>query len=103
MDETGEKAVRDYLSIRDLSAKCGLSFSTIYRLKEQGKIPFFQPAGKRGRLLFPPDAIERTAAAAAAHSSPPPSASNAGGRLSGPRPAWMQSTNHGIKDSNDAP
>ena len=29
------------------------------RLKHNGRIPCHQPAGKHGKLLFPPDAIER--------------------------------------------
>jgi len=71
-----------------------LSIPTLHRLKRQGKLPFFQPAGKGGRLLFPPDAIERCAAADFSEqitlftpAAKPPR------QLSGPRPGWMQSNN----------
>jgi hypothetical protein len=82
-----------YIDIAELSRRTGLSVSTIRRLKEQGNIPCYQPAGKCGKLLFPVDAIERSAG------QPPVSdpADTSGhfhassGRLSGPAPAWMRS------------
>lgn len=79
------------LTIQELSEKCRLSTSTIHRVKRQGKIPYFQPAGKGGRLLFPPRAIEDAADAESV--TAPPSSQVPDGtaeRLSGPRPAWMQ-------------
>ena len=82
---------RTYLDVVKLSIVTGLSQSTIHRLKRAGEIPFFQPAGKGGRLLFPLDAIERTGAS---HSSEPttPIVNDAKNQLAGPRPAWMQSS-----------
>ena len=81
---------RNYLSAEGLSAHTGLSLSTIRRLKDAGKIPFFQPAGKCGRLLFPADALEQ-----AAQASEPPAAPIAEAerptRLSGRQPKWTQS------------
>lgn len=76
-----------------LSVKSRLSVATIHRLKRQGKIPFYQPAGKRGRLLFPPDAIERAdqATSSSATKDSPGDAGNPS-HLSGPRPAWMNTT-----------
>lgn len=78
-----------YLTIDELSRRSGLSASTLHRLKNAGKIPFFQPAGKRGRLLFPADAIEQSA-----RSVPPrdeqPAVADARKRLSGPQPKWLQ-------------
>ena len=56
---------RCYLSITELSARSGLSVSTLHRLKKAGKIPCLQPAGKGGRLLFPADAIEQSSETAA--------------------------------------
>jgi hypothetical protein len=80
------------LTVEELSVKSRLSVATIHRLKQQGKIPFYQPAGKRGRVLFPPDAIERTAQATS--SSAAKASGNAGNpsHLSGPRPTWMNTT-----------
>jgi hypothetical protein len=83
-----------YLDIHALSAKTGLSVSTLHRLKNQRRIPFFQPGGKGAKVLFPPDAIERAAGCDAiwpvSHGNPTDKGS---ARLSGPSPAWMQTPN----------
>ena len=50
-------------TIFELSQTSGLSTSTIRRLKDDNRIPYHQPSGKGGKLLFPPDAIERTSPA----------------------------------------
>jgi hypothetical protein len=77
------------VTIEELSKRSRLSIATIHRLKKAGKIPFFQPSGIGGRLLFPLDAIERSAATTvcsatpAAKVAPPP-------RLSGPTPDWRK-------------
>ncbi|MBL8826022.1 MAG: helix-turn-helix domain-containing protein [Planctomycetaceae bacterium] len=47
-----------FVDIKELSQQSGLSVSTITRLKNAGQIPFYQPGGKRSRVLFPIDAIE---------------------------------------------
>jgi hypothetical protein len=82
---------RRYLNIEELSTQTGLSTATIHRLKTQGKIPFYQPAGKRGRLLFPVDAIERATEACNQPSSVSAPAEDHP-HLSGPPPAWMRPT-----------
>ena len=79
------------LTIQQLSVSCGLSIATLHRLKRQGKLPFYQPAGKGGRLLFSPDAIER-ASAALEQTTPSPNGAGPSHRLSGRGPAWMQTT-----------
>lgn len=74
-----------YVSISELAARTGLSHATIWRLKRGGKIPFFQPGGKNGRVLFPADAIERALGGppqATPDDAPPE-------RLPGPQPSWM--------------
>lgn len=78
------------LGIKELSQKIGLSVSTIHRLKNAGKIPFFQPAGKRGRLLFPADAIEQAAASLPPLEEGQAPAADSSKRLSGRMPNWMQ-------------
>ena len=80
------------LTVQELIAKSRLSVATIHRLKKQGKIPYFQPAGKGGRLLFPADAIERAASEAAKPSVPVSSPDANRPHLSGPPPTWMRST-----------
>ena len=79
------------LTIAELSARSRLSLATIHRLKRDGKIPFFQPAGKGGRLLFPSDAIERAGAfqvdTVPPVSTPVPIEPT---RLSGPQPKWRR-------------
>jgi len=77
------------LTVQEFIAKSRLSAATIHRLKDQGKIPYFQPAGKGGRLLFPADAIEQAASEAAKPSSPPDENRP---HLSGPPPTWMRPT-----------
>jgi len=51
---------RKYVSIEELSAGSGMSITQLRRLARAGRIPFFQPGGKGGKLLFPPDAIEKS-------------------------------------------
>ena len=92
-----------YLSKKELVRVTGLSPATVQRLKDAGAIPFFQPAGPGGKLLFPPDAIEvaRLQAAAAeplasivSDASDVTSSRNVGGltlpQLPGPRPRWQR-------------
>ena len=50
---------RKFLSIQELSELSGLSVSQLRRLVRAGKLPYHQPAGKGGKLLFPQDAIEQ--------------------------------------------
>lgn len=75
------------LTVSEFSARSRLSVATIHRLKDQNKIPFYQPAGKGGRLLFPADAIKLAAPKEDKPSSPP---IDDRPHLSGRSPAWMQ-------------
>ena len=63
---------RKYVDIGELAARTGMSPSTINRLKKQGKIPFYQPGGKRTRVLFPPDAIEQASSSQSSLNVDPP-------------------------------
>lgn len=76
----------NYLTIQDLSAKTGFSVTQLRRLVRAQKIPFYQPGGKGGKLLFPPDAIERCAS----EDSRPVPDDEPQKPLSGRRPRWMQ-------------
>jgi hypothetical protein len=79
------------LTLKEFSDISKLSPATIHRLKRQGKIPFFQPSGPRGKLLFPADAVELAARATSDESSTTPTGTAARKpHLSGPCPAWMK-------------
>jgi Helix-turn-helix domain len=74
---------KSLVTLAELSVASTLSTSTIRRLVRAKRIPFVQPSGKRGKLLFPPDAIERTSPAPNVDSDVPAS-------LSGKKPRWMK-------------
>lgn len=90
MVESSETTLQ-LLTIQELSVTSRLSVTTLHRLKRQGKIPYFQPAGKNGRLLFPADAIERSiTVSASGRGDLSPSSTAKKDRLAGPSPAWMR-------------
>lgn len=92
---------RDGITASELARAYQVAVSTIWRLKRTGRIPFFQPGGKRGIVRFPPNAFEFGYAKAGrdesvlaasepnvtADDSEPGEQSN---HLSGPRPQWMK-------------
>jgi len=90
---------RAYLTKQELVARSGLSAATVQRYKDSGRIPFYQPGGKGGRILFPLDAIETAQRDRASNppcspaSSEPVGTPNAVGinppKLPGPRPRWQ--------------
>ena len=53
---------RRYLTIKELSEQSGFSVTQIRRWVAAGKIAYFQPGGKGGKLRFPPDTLERRSA-----------------------------------------
>lgn len=73
------------LTIQELSNRSGVPVVTLRRWVRQGRIPYLQPAGHGGRLLFQPDALGRSQVQSTAQqtSATPP--------LSGPQPKWTQS------------
>jgi excisionase family DNA binding protein len=86
MRDNKNKFERKFLTIRQLSESSGISVTQLRRLVHAGRIPFFQPGGKKGKLLFPRDAIERSGQmphGPQADSSP----------LAGRRPSWMADQN----------
>lgn len=93
-DSTGPE--QQLLTFSEFSAHARLSPATIHRLKDAGKIPFVQPAGKGGKLLFPVNAIELMATRTPDRPSAPAVAGGDDGvRLSGPRPKWTQAPKRG--------
>ncbi len=48
-----------YLTVRQLHARTSVAIGTLQRWAKTGLIPAYQPAGKNGKYLFPPDALER--------------------------------------------
>src|SRR4051812_14364263 len=81
---------KQYLDIRELSARTGVSVTTLRRYVKEGKIEALQPGGRGGKLLFRLNALERLAPRTSA--SPPAGAGP--NRLSGRQPAWMNSPPH---------
>lgn len=88
---------RACLSYEEVSARTGLSLSTLRRRVKEGKLPFIQPGGRRTRIVFPLDVIERLLQAADTSSSPkhavqqPISVPVRKVTVSrGPRPKWLQ-------------
>ena len=98
--QTGESPARRYLSPQEFSELSGLSLSTVRRYLRNGRLPYRQPAGRRGRILIPAAALELSSAATppgetsqarAAPSTPattlPPVTP---ARPPGPRPRWTR-------------
>jgi len=77
---------RKYVSIEELSSDSGMSVTQLRRLARAGRIPFFQPGGKGGKLLFPPDAIEKSM-----QTDPQPQTTAV--PLAGRPPSWMNHKN----------
>jgi hypothetical protein len=102
-DQTTQSACqpRRYLSPQEFGRLSGLSLATVRRYLRLGCLPYRQPAGPRGRILIPDDALEAiagvptdratTAAASPAACLGEPSSSTAT-RLPGPRPRWIRKT-----------
>lgn len=81
------------LTMREFIKHSRLSRATIDRLRKAGKLPYLQPGGKGGKVLFPPDALEIAARAVAAPDSAGAAASPSSDtptRLSGPAPKWTR-------------
>jgi excisionase family DNA binding protein len=81
-----------YLTIDQLHHRSGISKPTLYRWVDRNVIPFYQPGGKGGKLLFPPNAIELATRDRLANGHAEPVAPKKT-KLSGPRPKWEQVTN----------
>jgi hypothetical protein len=86
------------LSPQEFSEQSGLSIASVRRYLRDGKLPFAQPGGPRGRILIPPDALARLAVQQMDYPSTPSLAANPSieGQAerplqrSGPVPAWRR-------------
>jgi excisionase family DNA binding protein len=89
-------ASRVYLGYAEIAAQTGISLSTLRRRVKEGRLPFIQPGGRRTRIVFPADVIERllqnagNAAETTPVSSTEPARSAAKPTHHGPRPKWLQ-------------
>lgn len=79
-----------FLTLQELAQASRLSIATLHRLKQRGVLPYFQPSGKGGRLLFPRDAIERAAAAVDGDAASTPRLDSDRRGPAGPKPKWMK-------------
>lgn len=69
------------VSIKELSQSANVPVVTLRRWARQGKIPYYQPGGKNGRLFFPADAIQASESTSPASERSTPQA--------GRTPRWM--------------
>jgi excisionase family DNA binding protein len=88
---------RACLSYEEVSAQTGLSLSTLRRRVQEGKLPFIQPGGRRTRVVFPADVVERllqhptdSPEIEPVLPSPEPARSTARPVPHGPKPKWLQ-------------
>jgi hypothetical protein len=97
-DQADARQWRQFLSPQEFSRASGLSLATVHRYLKNGRLPFRQPAGARGRILIPVAAL---AAAVAGSEQPRPVAPTSESytlahppigstRLPGPRPRWTR-------------
>jgi hypothetical protein len=89
-----------YLSPQEFGLLSGLSLATVHRYLRDGRLPYCQPGGRRGRILIPLEALEMASGAApgmafdtsvsasipVANTQQPETAA----RLPGPRPRWSR-------------
>jgi excisionase family DNA binding protein len=85
---------RRFLSPGEFSALSGLSLATVHRYLKSGRLPYWQPRGRRGRILIPADALQTLAKDSLQPDPDPtmPAPCMDTNRLSGPRPRWTQRT-----------
>ncbi len=86
---------KDYLTASELAARTGMSTTTIWRLKRDEKIPFYQPGGKNSLVRFPPNALELANSQSTTTESNEGDSTNSNKSekpLPGPRPDWMNKT-----------
>lgn len=80
----------DYISKAELARRTGLSPETIARLVKNSSIPYWQPGGKRCRILFPVSILNTLSTPPAAAPAVTGGASSPAPKLPGPAPRWMQ-------------
>jgi hypothetical protein len=98
----GDTTPKRFLSPREFSVLSGLSLATVHRYIKDGKLPYRQPAGRRGRIIIPADALAAAPTADAPvrqerapdpASQPHPHTTAHSPPLPGPRPRWTQQAN----------
>jgi excisionase family DNA binding protein len=88
-----EKPTPVYLTYKALSAKTGISLSTLRRRVKEGKLQHCQPGGKRTRVIFPQDVVERLMRTDDHNPEPTresPPLTGGADRRSGPAPKWLR-------------
>lgn len=86
---TSTETTSQYLTADSFCQLAGISRSTLGRWKQLGLIPYVQPAGKRGRLLFPANALEACQKLQSIPATRPlESAGSQPSKLRGRRPKW---------------
>jgi len=83
---------KPFMTKAELCALTGLSPATIERYKSKGRIPYVQPWGEHGRVLYPADALAALRHEPARHIRPSETINPLGGPKRGrpgPAPRWL--------------
>ncbi len=82
---------KDFLSVKEVAERCGLSEVTIRRYAKAGKLPCFQPFGEKGWHLFPPDCIEKSGSLSGNNNAHDSVTDDKPKKLAGRQPGWLSS------------
>ncbi|ODA36502.1 helix-turn-helix domain-containing protein [Planctopirus hydrillae] len=80
------RATENNLTAKDLAEALDVSLSTVYRLKRDGRLPYFQPGGKRHFVRFPETLLE-TVTEATTDTAPRNKITEK--PIPGPKPKWQ--------------
>ena len=90
LSTTDGRDEREFIDQYELARRTGLSRASITRLYQSGAIPYWQPGGKRCRILFPVSILKTLSTPPATARAAVPGASSPAAKLSGPAPRWLQ-------------
>src|SRR5205807_717631 len=86
VDQQGQR----FLSPEEFGRVSGLSLATVHRYIKSGKLPYLQPAGRRGRILIPADDLTLALPLSAVSPNPTATAALPTPRPAGPAPRWTR-------------
>lgn len=80
------RATENNLTAKDLAEALDVRLSTVYRLKRDGRLPYFQPGGKRHFVRFPETLLETVTEVTV---NAAPGNATADVTIPGPKPKWQ--------------